>query len=301
MFGQGRLPDAKSTYQSKLRSHLPEWSQSFWDKKIKWFDHKKRSFYFRSTSGVFARMMNHYVDKVIRIRPVIDRLLAAQTVEEQKQIYENELRDKFWTGLVKFTMNRDTTLSMLGVPKAQRRQLETQYEGGIIQYCKDSIHAVCAELPLHDNYFWRVYINGCYTRECCPNYLIRENFEKLKAGLIDRLTTTTNSVQGFLENCDQPISRFVLLDHMDWLSDHFFPMLEAEWQAIVNRAAPNARVIWRSGGLKTDFVNQVQIHHEGQLKKITELLSYNKKLAAELHPKDRVHTYASFYIADLSA
>jgi S-adenosylmethionine-diacylglycerol 3-amino-3-carboxypropyl transferase len=29
------------------------------------------------------------------------------------------------------------------------------------------------------------------------------------------------------------------------------------------------------------------------------MLEYDRDLAAELHAKDRVHTYGSFYIADL--
>ena len=301
MFGNGRLPGAKQIYHDQLRSELPDWSRQFWDKKIKWFDHKKRSFYFRGTSGVFARMMGHYIDKIIRVRPAVTELLESKSIVEQRKIYDEKLYDKFWTGFVKFAMNRDTTLSMLGVPKAQRRQLESQYKGGIIQYVKDSVHAVFAELPISDNYFWRVYINGRYTRECCPEYLKAENFEKLKGGMIDNVSTTTNSVQGFLESHDEPISRFVLLDHMDWLSDHFFPLLEAEWQAIVNRAAPESRIIWRSGGLKTDFVNQVNVQHDGKPKKVIDMLTFNEDLVEELHPKDRVHTYASFYIADLSA
>ncbi len=91
---------------------------------------------------------------------------------------------------------------------------------------------------MKDNYFWRVYMNGEYSRDCCPEYLKAENFSTLKNGLVDRVSTHTDSVQGFLEKHDGTISRFILLDHMDWLSDQFFPLLESEWQAIVDRAAP---------------------------------------------------------------
>ncbi len=301
MFGDGHFPEIKEVYASKLRSQLPEWSRSFWDRKLKWFRNRKRSFYYRGTSGMFARMIRRYMEKVIRVKPAVDRLLECDSVEQQQEIYSKELYHRFWTGPLKFTMNRDTTLSMLGVPKAQRKQIETQYEGGVVKYIQDCIEAVFAKIPIKDNYFWRVYIHGCYTRECCPEYLKEDNFMKLKEGLVDRVSTNTDSVQGFLEKYDGKISRFVLLDHMDWLSDHFFPLLESEWQAIVNTAADNARVIWRSGGLRTDFINQVQVHHEGELKKVNELLTYHEDLAAELHPKDRVHTYASFYIADLTA
>ena len=96
-------------------------------------------------------------------------------------------------------------------------------------------------------------------------------------------------------------SRFVLLDHMDWLSDRFFRLLEAEWQAIFDRAAPDARVLWRSGGLRTDFVDRARVRVGGRMRNVGELLHYHPDLAHELHAQDRVHTYGSFYIADVAA
>jgi S-adenosylmethionine-diacylglycerol 3-amino-3-carboxypropyl transferase len=93
----------------------------------------------------------------------------------------------------------------------------------------------------------------------------------------------------------------VLLDHMDWLSDKFFPLLELEWNAILRRAAPETRIIWRSGGLKTDFLDRVNVNSRGQIRPLPELLTHHPDLAADLHEQDRVHTYGSFYIADLAA
>ena len=202
---------------------------------------------------------------------------------------------------MRFAMNRDTTLSMVGVPKAQRRQVETQYDGGVVKFVQDAVEAVFCKLTLADNYFWRVYMKGEYSRRCCPEYLKPENFELLKGGLADRVSTHTDSVQGFLDKHTGKISRYVLLDHMDWLSDKFFPLLELEWQAILARAAPGTRIIWRSGGLRTDFIERVNVTCGGQQRQLPELLTFHRDLAAELHEKDRVHTYGSFYIADLAA
>jgi len=278
MFGEGRLPGAKEIYADKLRSHLCSWSQEYWDKKIKFFDNRRKPFYYRGTSGAFARFVKIYIDRVIKARPQVDAILAAETLEEQQRIYREELHDKFWSNLIKFTMNRDTTLSMLGVPKAQRRQIENQYEGGVVKFVQDCLEAVFVTLPLHDNYFWRVYINGSYTRECCPEYLKEEHFQKLRDGGVDRISTHTDSVQGFLEKHDGEISRFVLLDHMDWLSDKYFSLLESEWQAIVQSAAPQARVIWRSGGLKTEFIEDVNVKRNGSMQPINELLTLSRRI-----------------------
>lgn len=300
MFGQGSHEQASKIYRQALRSSLSTWSQGYWDKKIKLFDRRK-SFYFFGTSGRFARFINFYVDQIVRVRPWINQLLSADNVNEQREIYDGYLRDRFWTRPLNFAMGQDATLSMVGVPRAQRQQVDKHYDGGIVQFVQDCVESVFAKLPISDNYFWRVYLTGEYTDDCCPEYLKPDNFEALKSGLVDRVNTYTDSVEGFLRKNDVPISRFVLLDHMDWLSTQFYPLLESEWQAILMRATPDARVLWRSGGLKTDFVDRVNVRLNGQNRELGELLNYHIDLAAELHERDRVHTYGSFYIADLAA
>ncbi len=301
MFGRGRLVDATDIYQQRLRADLSPWSQSYWDRWIRFFDNRHRPFYYRGTSGTFAKILNLYVDRVIRVREWLDAILNAASVDEQRRIYDDYLRDRFWTRTVKFAMGRDTTLSMVGVPKAQRQQVERDYDGGIVKFVQDCVEAVFAGLPLADNYFWRVYLTGQYTPQCCPEYLKPENFLRLKNGLVDRVTAHTNTVQGFLESSNVRISRFVLLDHMDWLSNKLFWALEGEWQAILNNATDDARFLWRSGGLRTDFIERVRIRHHGQKRQLGELLSYNRALAEQLHRQDRVHTYGSFYIAQVAA
>lgn len=300
MFGLGGHEDAAAIYRKALRTSLSPWSRGYWDKKIKLFDRRK-SFYFFGTSGRFARLINFYVDRIVRVRPWLDELLSADNVDQQREIYDGYLKERFWTKPLNFAMGRNATLSMVGVPRAQRQQVDKHYEGGIVQFVQDCVESVFAALPISDNYFWRVYLTGQYTSDCCPEYLKPDNFHLLKDGLVDRVTAHTDSVEGFLRKNDVQISRFVLLDHMDWLSTQFYPLLESEWQAILMRATPDARILWRSGGLKTDFVDRVNVRLNGQNRELGELLNYNRELAAELHQHDRVHTYGSFYIADLAA
>jgi S-adenosylmethionine-diacylglycerol 3-amino-3-carboxypropyl transferase len=298
MFGRGSLPNAEGVYANKLRSGLSRWSQTYWDRWIKFFENESKSFYFRGTSGQFARMISIFIDKVARIRPEVQEILEASTLADQQEIY-SRVRNRLFTRTLKFALHRDTTLSLLGVPKAQRRQIDTQYPGGIVKFIEDSLDAVFSRIPIQDNYFWRVYITGRYTPQCCPEYLKPEGYERLREGLADRIHVHTNSVEGFLKTHPGVISRFVLLDHMDWLSDNYFALLESEWQTIIDRAAPETRILWRSGGLKTDFLNDVQVQVKGETRKLPELLKLHESLAAQLHQLDRVHTYGSFYIADL--
>lgn len=302
LFGRGRLRDYQTTYFSALRPELSPMARAYWDKYIGFFSGAGwwKSFYFRGTSGTVARLVNFYIDRVAKVRSGVDQILNAQSVEEQKDIYDKWLGEAFWNGFVRWIVGRDTTLSLLGVPRPQRQHLERNYQGGIVQFVEDCIEAVFTRLPLRDNYFWRVYLTGEYSRDCCPEYLKADNFEKLKAGLADRITTHTSSILDFLNQHDGNVSRYVLLDHMDWLSSMRFPILELEWQSIVDRAAPDARILWRSGGLQTEYVDRVRIAVNGRQRHVGEVLRYDRELAAQLHPKDRVHTYGSFHIADLT-
>ena len=123
----------------------------------------------------------------------------------------------------------------------------------------------------------------------------------MKTSVVNRVTTHTSSVLAFVN--EQPagqITRFILLDHMDWLSrDPKRTILTEEWQGIMDKAAPHARVLWRSAGLDGEFINTLPIKIAGNTRDLGELLSYNRELATTLHAKDRVHTYGSFCIADL--
>ena len=302
MFGRGQLDGAREVYHRTLRRGLSDGARSYWDRHIQFFARaQRRPFYFRGTSGTFAKLVNVYIDRIVRLRPWINAILAADSVSRQREIYDEYLRDQFWTRSLRFAMRRDTTLSLVGVPRAQRHHLERHYNGDIVAFVTSCIEAVFAHLPLADNYFWRVYLTGRYTTDCCPEYLKEANFDRLKDGLAERISVHTLSVQAFLDRHNVAVSRFVLLDHMDWLCGKHLPVLQAEWQAIVRRATPGARLIWRSGGPRTDFVDRVRVHTGGRQRDVGELLSYRSELAAQLHAKDRCHTYGGFWIADLAA
>ena len=262
LFGRGRHREHRDVY-TLLRRDLSPAAQRYWDAHIDFFraDNVRESFYFRGSSGMFAWLINHYIDRVAKVREAVEAAFAATTLEEQRAIYHGQIWPAFW-----------------------KRPLE----------------AVFAWLPLRDNYFWRVYLTGQYSADCCPEYLKPENFARLKAGLVDRVSTCTSSLTEFLEGHAGQISRYVLLDHMDWLAAHHRPLRAREWQAIVDRAASSARVLWRSGGLLVDYVDDLSVRVANEVCSVGNLLTYQPELAAELHAKDRVHTYGSFYIADLN-
>ena len=301
LFGYGRLDEINEIYLRCLRRDLSPSAQAFWDGHLHYFEPRRHwnGYYYHGASGWLARICAMYMHVRPGLRKQIQAILEARTLHEQQDIYYGSLRSLFWSRLLRFLVRQKLMLALAGVPPSQQHQVESAYPGGVAEYLEHCIENVFARLPFQDNYFWRVYISGHYTPSCCPEYLKKENFLRLKEGLVDRIEIKTDTVTGFLKKHSGKISRFVLLDHLDWLNTYDSRLVEDEWQAIVDRATPDARVIWRSGSLRVDYIDPVQVSVEGKKHRMMDLLRYDHEKAKQLHEQDRVHMYGSFYIADL--
>lgn len=302
MFGAGRLDEPERVYSQRLREYLQKPSRDFWDQRIHYFDGGRffKTFYFRGTTGLFARCINVYIN-LRRTREAIEAVFEMESEKDRHEAYHRYIKERLWTGGIRRLLGHDATLSLLGVPRAQRAQIERTYAGGVVQFIEDALDAVFTRVSTNDNYFWWLYLFGYYTHERCPEYLKEHNFDRLKAGLVERISTHTATIEEFLRASREPIHRFVLLDHMDWLATHAQPMLQAEWQAIADRAAPGARIVWRSAATEVDYVDSIPIEIDGTPARVGQVLDYRDGLARALHARDRVHTYGSFYVAEWKA
>jgi S-adenosylmethionine-diacylglycerol 3-amino-3-carboxypropyl transferase len=300
IFGQGRHEDFVFVYTQYLRHHLSAASAAHWDRHLDYFESKggRSGFYFRGASGALARWINHYID-FNQLRDPVQAIFDADTVAEQNYIYRSLLQKRFWSDLIRWFLQWDAPYAFIGVPRAQRKQVEETYRGGMRQFIEDCFETVFARLPLKDNYFWWLYVSGQYLPHRCPEYLKEENFLALKGGLVERISVHTASLADFMRSLRERISRFVLLDHMDWLWGSLRGVLQEEWQLFTEIAAPQARLLWRSASTHCQFVDKVEVSVGGRHCRVGDLLRYHAALAAELQTRDRVHTYGSFAIADL--
>ncbi|MDD2742113.1 MAG: BtaA family protein [Rhodocyclaceae bacterium] len=299
LFGSGFHPDIRNIYFEKLRTELSAFAQRYWDRRISWFCSDHGSFYFHGLAGFVARGFRSY----FRLRPQLARpisaLFAAENLESQREIYDNHVAGELWTPVINWVLNRQLTMSLLGVPHPQRRLVQKQHPDGVAGFIREAIEYVFRHLPVRDNYFWRVYLTGSYTRECCPAYLKKAGFDALKAGLVDCIEPHTCTVTEFLEAGHEPITRFVLLDHMDWMSCYYPAALIEEWNAILERAAPSARLLLRSAHAHPPFLDWLRVGPKRQ--RLEDVLHFDDELAARLQQEDRVHTYAGFIIAHLKS
>jgi len=289
MFGVGSHQAFRDIYAA-LKHKLPPYAQTFWDNKIQYFDgdSKKRSFYYHGTSGVIAWILSRYfLRSNSKIRPYLFDLLDAQTLAEQRRIYY-KIEPMLWSGFSTWLVKQPMTLAMVGVPSPQTRLISEQYPGGVKGYVTDKLKHVLTEVLIKDNYFWRVYMTGSYTQNCCPNYLKSENFEKLQVN-VHKVHTYNSSVSGFLNENPGTYSHFVLLDHQDWLAWRQPEALQEEWRLILENSQPGSKILMRSASKELGFLPDLA----------KSSLRFFPELTDALHKQDRVGTYGSLHLAEV--
>jgi S-adenosylmethionine-diacylglycerol 3-amino-3-carboxypropyl transferase len=301
LFGCGRHPRFEALYRDLLRARLSDYAQRYWDRNGDWFSRSdaRDTFYYNGLSGMVARGFRAYLRLRPKLRDGIEAMFEARSLDEQRAIYDSRIEPRMWSKGMNWALSRQLTMSMLGVPHPQRREVERQHPLGVAGFIREAIEYVARSLPFWSNYFWALYLRGSYTRTCCPEYLKKENFVALKAGLVDRVFAHTATVTDFLHGTQERISRFVLLDHMDWMSSYYPQALAEEWNAILARAADNARVIFRSAHARPAYLDHVRVGNGARVRRLAELLELHPELAQALSREDRVHTYAGFHIADV--
>jgi S-adenosylmethionine-diacylglycerol 3-amino-3-carboxypropyl transferase len=300
LFGEGAHPRFEALYHSKLRARLPDEARAFWDKHTHWFRCNSQGvgFYHRGLSGIVAKAFQSYFRLQPRLKYALDELFAAPDLQSQRLLYDRGVSPLLWRPGVERVLASRVTMSLLGVPHAQHAEVRRQHAGGVAGFVRECVDYIARELPLADNYFWQLYLRGRYTRDCCPEYLKPKNFDSLKSGAAARIVAHTSTVTGFLRTHPEPITKFVLLDHMDWLGAYDAASLAEEWELILARAAPSAKIIFRSAHARPWFLDSLLITVDGTQRPLSASLRFDDALASRLQLRDRVHTYAGFHIAE---
>lgn len=278
-FGQGNHPNALAIYHQKLRPTLNDTKYiAFWDKHIKHINNG--TYHYSGTSGKMAKWI------VRRMRNKKAYPLLLELFKETKKARREELFDRvfFKTFPKKLAslVNSNLSMSMLGVPEAQKKLIEAD-EGTVYNFIYTKLKYIFTELPINENYFWKFYLQGFLNpTDAAPAYLQETNFEKLRQ-LADRISLHSTSIESFLKNSNHTYSHFVLLDHQDWMAYNRPDLLANEWEAIFNKSKANTAYLLRSASKNRVFLPSW----------VQEKITFQDEITQRLHLQDRVGTYAS--------
>jgi S-adenosylmethionine-diacylglycerol 3-amino-3-carboxypropyl transferase len=289
LFGNGGVPAYRHIYTT-VKPNLPEWAQEYWDEKIDYFrpGGVRKSFYWRGAAGDFAWLFHTLLLGLKRLGYSIQAMLQARTLEEQRNLYQEIEPHLFRRGLT-WLLRQPAALAFIGVPTPQIQLIEGHYPGGLVQYVQENLRRVFTTVPCRENYFWRVYLTGSYTSDCCPGYLLVENFLILQQYL-HRVTVHNATITQFLQQNPGEYSHFILLDHQDWLAWHDTDLLLEEWREIFQNSRSGSKILLRSAGPDLRFLPE----------RVTVKLRFFPELTQPLHEQDRVGTYGSLHLAEVT-
>ena len=200
------------------------------------------------------------------------------TLEEQREVFKRYAGRLNVLGSI-MNATRRLWCPFIAVPANQLHL----FEGNIVKVAAENLF-----LNTHiarDNYFYYGYLYGCYTKECCPRYLKEENWAALQKA-VDHIDIQTGTLKEVASRYpDGYFSRYILLDHMDWMPHS---MILDEWAVFTAKARPDVRFLWRS------FADH---QHIAPLKYL-DFHADNVKAALAMLP-DRVAMYNSTHLATL--
>ncbi len=265
-----------------LEPYLRNSSIEYWRVRKNWFSPEK-GFYSQGLTGKFAHILNWLIN-IKGMRSSVNNIIYEQVLETRKNIFENEIEPSLWKGISKYFWKSDLVLGLAGIPETQSSGM-----GDLNKYMKKTLYNLFVNNGVHDNYFWRLYLEGKYSNNCCPGYLKEKHFELIGSQL-DKLSHSTATVTNFLNDSGKKYSHFVLLDHQDWLIGNGTDELEKEWLAIFESAKPNAKVLFRSVHRTLDFLPDFVVQRIHNLPVDQNYLLQN----------DRVGTYPSTYLLKIN-
>ncbi|HET6485247.1 MAG TPA: BtaA family protein [Spirochaetia bacterium] len=295
LFGRGWHVDFPAVYRTALRPELSPFARCFWDSHKHWFSRTTGGLFSHGLCGVVARAVQWRLRAYPALGKAARSLFEQPDLESQRDHYRREVGPRFWSPVLRAALSTRFASSLLGIP-APQRGLVRATGPGVSGSARAFIDDLFCTVPARDNYFWGLYVFGEYPPGCCPRYLTRDGFTRLKEGLVDRIEAHTSTVTRYLKGPGPRFTGAVLLDHMDWMVDH--PQaLAAEWESLYDRMEPGGRILFRSAHALPPYLEDVRVGPSRL--PLREWLSFRTEEARQLARMDRVHTYASFHIAEV--
>ncbi|KAJ3056798.1 hypothetical protein HK097_004062 [Rhizophlyctis rosea] len=251
LFGEGFHTQFTSLLDTHLSPHLSPYAYHFW-KQTAGF----KNFFKTGCSGLAIRVFQ-WVTKVKGLSGAVTRMCEADTIAEQKAIWDSEIRPHFLSSWLIRILNNDRFLwGALGVPPAQMQMILE--EGGAYEYVVNTFDPIIAQTHLRDdNYFYYLCLMLKYNPRALPAYLSQEGFQTLKSNpsRLDAIKIHTDMIINVLNNqvSDGELTKVILMDHLDWFSPED---ADAEISAVSKKMKKGGKAFWRSAG-KRPWYNEL--------------------------------------------
>jgi S-adenosylmethionine-diacylglycerol 3-amino-3-carboxypropyl transferase len=290
LFGRPGERRNRATY-ARLRPHLDPASRSFWEARtIK----GRRRYHMLAGNlyrhGLLGRCIGfgHAMVRLHGRRP--GRLLEAESLAEQRRIFEETIAPVFDSPIVRMIAKTPVAYFGLGIPPAQFDALKDDAPGGegLAGLVRARVERLACDFPIHENYYaWQAFGRRYDPHaRSVPPYLDPARFAAVKR-FAERIEPELSPLTDRLAR--EPaasLDGYVLLDAQDWMNKR---QLAALWTEINRTSAPGARVIFRTAGEQSPLPAMLP-------KDLLAPWTYAAERSRELHARDRSAVYGGFHL-----
>lgn len=252
----------------RLRPLLTAAARSYWDARPALVDAGVLA---AGVTERFIRMLVGAMCVLVHPRSRLDRMLACQSIEEQRALFAREWNTRRWRLFFALLLNRRVFRRTYDA--AFFAHLERPSFAEHFRRCAE--HAL-TELPVGDNYFLHHMIMGRYPTRApqgVPPYLTAQGYAEL-AERRERLTLVDGSMTDYLRILpDASVTGFSLSNICEWLAPDAIDELFTE---IVRVATPGATLCFRN------FVGWTEVPTQ-----FRSVVSEDRALGDELTKQDR--------------
>lgn len=291
-FAQGDHKENAEVYRTMIAPHLDLVSRAYWEKRD--LRGRRRISYF--TRGIYRQgllgnfiSLAHVFAKAYKVD--LGKLLEAQTLEEQRAVFERELAPVFEKRFIRWLTDQPASLFGLGIPPAQFEHLAGDER--MAEVLRRRLEKLACDFAIKDNYFaWQAFGRG-YDRSAdapLPPYLQRSHWEAMKerVGRLD--VTRANMVCWIGAREAASMDRFVLLDAQDWMNN---AQLDDLWARITRASRPGARVLFRTAAEPSLLPGRLD-------DAILAKWRYLEDTSADLTRRDRSSIYGGVHVYELA-
>ena len=271
MFGEGKHENFRALLIDKLSPHMSSHAFQFW------LSHGPRIF---GNDGLFYSGGSRHAIKLAKwllfltgTKGEAKKLLEAQTLNEQKEIWTRSIRPVLLSKLLhNIIVGSEKWLwKALGVPKQQRAIIETDFKSqgdaearseghAIWEYAVNTLDPVAnTTLLSEDNYYYYLCLQGHYSRRCHAEYLKPSSHVKLsQPNAFDGMRIHTDEINEVIARMSPgTLTIAVVMDSMDWFNPDG-EEAETQIRALNKALAPRGRVMLRSAGLKPWYITKFE-------------------------------------------
>lgn len=259
--GEANAADNIKRYQRHIRPHLSEDASNFWESRS--LTGSPRYSYFSKNAYQYGLLGDFIGFAHILVRLLggnLKKLSTAKNMEEQKILFDQYLAPVFETKLFRYLSKQPVALYSLGIPPSQFEELKNDAKNGLHLLFKERMRHLACDFPLDENCFAQQAFARRYDTKkqaALPMYLQERYFNSLREN-IDKIYPHHMSLTDFLVK--QPkasMDAYLFLDAQDWMDAKQITEL---WEEVTRTAAPNAKVVFRTGGSDSPLEHKLPAH-----------------------------------------